>query len=152
MIRTFHPVGQGAFYTEQFNNGFTIVYDCGSETNISFVEKEIRNTFQQGDSIDAVFISHLHNDHINGLEFLLNYCNVSKIFLPLIAPADKILLQIENIILFGYNPTFENFLNSLMNEDNINNTTIIRIPVWENELNIADDEGIYMVKSFFEVL
>ncbi|MBP7496179.1 MAG: MBL fold metallo-hydrolase [Bacteroidales bacterium] len=146
MIRTFHPVGQGAFYTEQFNNGFTIVYDCGSETNISFVENEIRNTFQKGDSIDAVFISHLHYDHINGLDFLLKYCKVKKIFLPLITLGNKILLQIENIILFGYNPYFENFLNSLMNEDNnnINNTTIIRIPVLENETNILDNDGIYI--------
>lgn len=31
MIRTFHPVGQGAFYTEDFGD-FRIVYDCGSST------------------------------------------------------------------------------------------------------------------------
>ena len=34
--RTIHPVGQGAFYSEVFeNNGdvkFTMVYDCGTET------------------------------------------------------------------------------------------------------------------------
>lgn len=35
-IRTFHPVGQGAFYTERFYDEgqgkpvFTAVYDCGS--------------------------------------------------------------------------------------------------------------------------
>lgn len=28
MIRTFHPIGQGAFYTEKFDDGFTVVYDC----------------------------------------------------------------------------------------------------------------------------
>ena len=35
MIRTFHPVGQGAFYSEEFFNPegdcvFRAVYDCGS--------------------------------------------------------------------------------------------------------------------------
>jgi len=35
LIRTFHPVGQGAFYEERHSfgdNEFTIVYDCGSKT------------------------------------------------------------------------------------------------------------------------
>lgn len=34
--RTFHPVGQGAFYTEVFQSDtrhrFVMVYDCGNET------------------------------------------------------------------------------------------------------------------------
>ena len=37
LIRTFHPVGHGAFYTERFydengNNIANVVYDCGSKT------------------------------------------------------------------------------------------------------------------------
>lgn len=35
LIRTFHSVGQGAFYTEKHifdTNEFVIVYDCGSKT------------------------------------------------------------------------------------------------------------------------
>lgn len=31
MVRSFLPVGQGAFYTEQFDDGTTVIYDCGSE-------------------------------------------------------------------------------------------------------------------------
>ena len=34
--RTYHPIGQGAFYTEVFTNSdntkFVMVYDCGTET------------------------------------------------------------------------------------------------------------------------
>ena len=36
MIRSFLPVGQGAFYTERFNNvdgPINVVYDCGSYTD-----------------------------------------------------------------------------------------------------------------------
>ena len=42
MIRSFLPVGQGAFYTEQFDCGMNIVYDCGSSTGKSAVEEADR--------------------------------------------------------------------------------------------------------------
>jgi len=45
-IRTFHPVGQGAFYTEVFDNTFTMVYDCGTATNFSSIKSitEVNST------------------------------------------------------------------------------------------------------------
>ena len=95
MIRTFHPIGQGAFYTEFFNE-FTAVYDCGSDKNIDLIEAEIRATFERGTRIDAVFISHLHEDHVNGLEYLLDYCKVRRLFLPLLTDEEKIQLLIHN--------------------------------------------------------
>lgn len=54
MTRTIHPVGQGAFYTECFEDdvrAYNIVYDCGSETSFSvrnsLIEKEIKQTFEK---------------------------------------------------------------------------------------------------------
>ena len=44
MQRVFMPVGQGAFYIEKFNDGFTVVYDCGSYKNTSIVEENIKNS------------------------------------------------------------------------------------------------------------
>lgn len=70
MIRTFHSVGQGAFYSEDFDN-FKMVYDCGSYKNKDLIENEVKNSFDTKEVIDAVFVSHFHEDHINGLEFLL---------------------------------------------------------------------------------
>ena len=79
MTRAIHPVGQGAFYSERFCNNsdkksvlFTTVYDCGrqrafgkeSDTLLSSRIKEI-------DCVDLLFISHFHEDHINGVEELL---------------------------------------------------------------------------------
>ena len=55
MLRTFHPIGQGAFYTEEFSD-YTIVYDCGSDNNVDLIKSEIRNTFEENKIIDAVFI------------------------------------------------------------------------------------------------
>lgn len=86
MIRTFHPIGQGGFYTERFNNlpdKPMVVFDCGGKSK-GFMEKYI-DSFLPKDkkvTIEAVFISHLHDDHINGLQHLLHRANVKKIFLP----------------------------------------------------------------------
>lgn len=97
MVRSFLPVGQGAFYCECFegdNRKINIVYDCGSLTDVKIVEKEIRNYFQKGEIIDALFISHLDEDHINGIPFLLKYCKVKKIYFPLITSANKKIMGI----------------------------------------------------------
>jgi len=47
--RVLHPVGQGAFFTEQFfdNAGkavFNVVYDCGEYRTSKHLDKEIENT------------------------------------------------------------------------------------------------------------
>ena len=69
VVRTFHPVGQGGFYTETFDdstNKSMVVFDCGG--NSKKFMKEYMDSFLPSDKkaiIEAVFISHLHNDHIN---------------------------------------------------------------------------------------
>lgn len=129
MIRTFHSIGQGAFYTEQFDD-FTIVYDCGSDNNIPLIEKEIRNTFEQNQTIDAVFISHLHEDHVNGLEFLLDYCNVKKIFLPLINQNVRLSLHVYQVIeQTSVSPIIRTILDFGDNtQPNIGDTQIVFVP------------------------
>lgn len=67
MFRTINPIGQGAFYTEQFYNQYqkniyNIIYDCGSATEIRIVERNIDKIFNTIKTIDIVFISHLHDD------------------------------------------------------------------------------------------
>ena len=71
--RTLHPVGQGAFFSEQFFSSsneclFSVIYDCGS-TSKQLLYHEIE---QLEKSIDIMFISHFDNDHINGLKTLIN--------------------------------------------------------------------------------
>lgn len=99
MTRTIHSIGQGAFYTECFEDGdntYNVVYDCGSETTFSgrgkLIDNEITQTFKKGEVINALFISHFHNDHINGIEKLLKHCKVEYIFLPIIDNISKLLL------------------------------------------------------------
>ncbi len=86
MIRTIHPVGQGAFYSEEFTKKatnqvlFTTVYDCGSyngsKRNNAIKEIKERN------EVDLLFISHFHEDHINGVEDLLEKNPTAIIVIP----------------------------------------------------------------------
>ncbi|MDR0231383.1 MAG: MBL fold metallo-hydrolase [Dysgonamonadaceae bacterium] len=102
LIRTFHPIGQGAFYTERHtfnNNVFTIVYDCGSKTlSESEMERKISSTFRKNEKIDILFISHFHEDHVNGLDFLKNHCKIKRVVLPLLDEQAKALIKVSNFI------------------------------------------------------
>ena len=96
MIRSFLPVGQGAFFTEQFKSDeetINVIYDCGSSTSVKNINKMISSTFSKSEKIYAVFISHMHSDHMNGLEFLLEYCCVENVFLPYLTP-DNVTISI----------------------------------------------------------
>lgn len=111
MIRSFLPVGQGAFYCEQFMWNFeteriNIVYDCGSSTNVKLVEEQIKNNFEKDEIIHAVFISHLDEDHINGIPFLLKYCKVKKIFFPLLTEENAKYLRLYNLIKYNGRESF----------------------------------------------
>ncbi len=77
-VFTFYGIGQGLFYWGAIDNGmFNFVYDCGSQ-NLSLFEK----VGYPDSDIDFMVISHLHNDHINGLPILLKNRKIRKIFLP----------------------------------------------------------------------
>lgn len=90
MVRTFHPVGQGAYYTEQFLRGgrpvFTMAYDCGS-TSLTSEElaRVVRTSLPKGTEVDAVFISHFDSDHVNGLPEMLSAFHVRQLFLPFLS-------------------------------------------------------------------
>ena len=113
--RVFLPVGHGAFYTEKFYSEedntspvFSVVYDCGcfetakSQTSIKDYIKRINGIVDQlfldNETIDALFISHLHTDHILGVDHLIAHCNVKRIILPLLSKEDNLAMLINNLI------------------------------------------------------
>lgn len=105
MNRIFHPVGQGAFYSEHFK-GFTVVYDCGSaSTSLTKrqLETKINSSFYEKQEIDLLFISHFHADHVNGLDYLKKRCRIKRVVIPHLDNDAKTLLMVENAILKGYN-------------------------------------------------
>ncbi len=116
MIRSFQSVGQGAFYCEKFreyssDEDLNVIYDCGSLTDKLIVEREIRNNFNKGETIQAVFLSHLDEDHINGIPFLLKYCNVKKIYFPLITEENRQFMKLYCLKEYGSGFTY-NFIDN----------------------------------------
>ena len=157
MLRTFHPIGQGGFYSERFifqgGDNINIIYDCGSATDVKNVKQQIVATFKKGEVIHALFISHFHADHINGIKYLLEYCCIKKIFSPLITDEHKSLLKIKLLIeknsdafVFDFIDNPKETVKKLLKSHN----PPILIAVKWNEKNKEDDNRIRNNEEFYD--
>ena len=84
ITRIFHPVGQGAFYSERHDvdgQKFNIIYDCGS-FNVRQGTKVVEEAFDENEIIDSLLISHFDFDHISLLQTLIRRCQIRKVVLP----------------------------------------------------------------------
>lgn len=96
ILRTFHPVGQGAFYSER-HPGFNIVYDCGNWKNSKAAQKVVNQAFDKYDTIDILFISHFDYDHVSMIGTLRDSVkSIKHVVLPLLHDDEKILLKAFN--------------------------------------------------------
>ena len=105
--RTIHPVGQGAFYSEVFEEcgvvKFSMVYDCGTETPANKMDLSLKEQiidFSEhvaNRSIDLLFISHFHKDHISGLNYLSQKCNIKKTVIPMLTDELILLTRVRNL-------------------------------------------------------
>jgi len=89
--RIFHPIGQGAFYSERHEN-FNIVYDCGNWKNTKLADKIIKQAFFKDEVIDILFISHFDYDHVNKINTLNKHTRIKKVIMPLLHNDEKKLL------------------------------------------------------------
>ncbi len=108
VIRTFHPVGQGAFYSERHicdDKEYNIVYDCGTEwrnRGKSFIKNIVKQYYNKNETIDILFISHFDYDHVSMIDTLnKSVKNIKNVVLPLLHENDKIILSLV-FNLFGY--------------------------------------------------
>lgn len=111
MHRTFHPVGQGAFYTEEFRSAtrpqFTTIYDCGTETAAGVMDIPLGQQIQDfkyrllNNEIDLLFISHFHEDHVKGLDELLKGTKVKRLVIPMLTEDAILATRIRNLMLYG---------------------------------------------------
>ncbi len=108
MQRVFMPVGQGAFYIEKFNDNFTIVYDCGSYQDTFIVEENIKKSILDT-KIDLLVISHYHEDHINGLEYLFKNFDVKRMLMPYLNLTEKIKSFVDADIQNNNNNFYKDF-------------------------------------------
>lgn len=79
VTRTFHPVGQGTFFSERFymedqqGTVHNIVYDCGVKWGYKGkVKHVVTQAFTQSDVIEYLFISHLDYDHVSLVKTLID--------------------------------------------------------------------------------
>lgn len=88
--RVFHPIGQGAFYSERHQydeTEFNIVYDCGSASFQKYQDgiNVIKRAFNADDSIDILFISHFDYDHVSHIGYLKSRVKeIKKVVMPLL--------------------------------------------------------------------
>ena len=90
MRRIIHPVGQGAFYTEDFygQNGYVglVVYDCGTtkKAEKERLKEEIKR-LPEGKDVDILFISHFDKDHVCGIKDLMQGRKIKRVVIPQIS-------------------------------------------------------------------
>lgn len=99
LLRTIHNAGCGSFCTETFGYHswhkcrehdcfikyplFNVVYDCGSSDIKKEVQYQAEKYFNHCGYIDLLFISHLDNDHVNGIRALRRFMGEhTKVVLP----------------------------------------------------------------------
>lgn len=128
-IRTFHPVGQGAFYSERHSD-FNIVYDCGTMS-----PKKARPVVEDAFKykvVDILFISHFDKDHISSIPDLKKSASKIKVVvLPLLNN------QQRNLLLNFYSK-FSVDLKNIINDPESyfdSDTTIVRIQPTTNTFN-----------------
>lgn len=108
--RKLYPVGQGSFYAERFMDGdickACVVYDCGSMQEIkkkNKTQKEIdcwidellskQIIYQENKpTIDILFISHFHEDHVNGISQLIEKYHIKLVMMPFLESMEKDML------------------------------------------------------------
>ncbi len=156
LVRYIHPVGQGAFYTEQFfdeNNErlATVVYDCGAQSNKKAIEREINGMFVDTDNkmeIDILFISHFHEDHINGIAELKKRAKIKNVIIPLY-DNDKQLLLLATLRHRNKNDKLEELIKDPVSF--FSGSNVVRVKKWNNNeyqnLNPIDTEEIEREKD-----
>ena len=149
LTRVIHPIGQGGFYTETLknNNGneFNVVYDCGGNGQ-KFMSDYLDSCFPKRQTIDMVFVSHFHDDHINGLMHLLKKNDVRKLIIPQLTPDLMLEALFYNYQRTGaFNNRINQFLFSIYGQEFYGNrkTRIIQILP-----NIDDNNDGVIVEEF----
>jgi len=98
----YHNVGHGLFYSGEIklqnNTTFRFIYDCGSK-NVRLVSTSILRYKEDfgDDDINLLIISHLHSDHVSGLEELFNNFTIKDVILPYFSPIERLLIALRRI-------------------------------------------------------
>ena len=102
--RTQYPIGQGCFHaghvrwtieSSRRSDDFHYVYDCGTSDGSSALQDAILACRSQTSRIDALLVSHLDADHVNGLDRLLGSVSVATVYIPHVSAVAPVLEILE---------------------------------------------------------
>lgn len=132
IVRTFHPVGQGAFFSERFQiwkpkiETHNIVYDCG----VCYMKEKqavhvVNQDFAGKDEIDYLFISHLDYDHVSLTYAILP--RVKNIVLPLVSKEELIIAMMFFVVSeeSGAAMFFREIINRIENDNRRNSVIFV---------------------------
>lgn len=113
ITRTQHPVGHGGFHSGLISivegrpdgirtksnrpiASFSYVYDCGSERSDAFnSELSLYRAASLGVT-DVLFVSHLHADHINGIDRLCAMAPAKTVVVPYLDAVERLLFVLSD--------------------------------------------------------
>lgn len=147
ILRIFHPIGQGAFYSERHvNDNFNIVYDCGSLPERSKrPEQIVKQSFYNKTDIHILFISHFDADHVNRIKILKDNFNIHKVILPLLHDDEKLFVSKFNGIV-----TNNDFNTLVTNPQDFFAPSTIIISVSPDEKSKIQEEGIIEIENIIK--
>ena len=181
---TQYPVGQGGLHLGEIyvnnydlffntsNELYAYIYDCGAISNLDNLKKQIDDLIEnlilgKNNIVELnvklrklyIFISHLHQDHVNGLPYLRDKLIENNILLP----KDKIEIYFpftsdieKNIILcsFEYNDNipFDDFKQIVINPSSFlgDNFQVIFIDGNQRDNQVKDFQNNTILKDHFE--
>ena len=103
VTRCQYPIGQGCLSSGRIQCAhgecgravdYHYIYDCGS-TNQRPLSVAIDSYRKRTTSVDALFVSHLHVDHVNGIDRLLGAVRVHTVYIPYVDEVVPILDLIQ---------------------------------------------------------
>ena len=104
VTRTQYPIGQGCFHaghirwtskSSSTSDDVHYIYDCGSSDGSAALHDAIAACRRQTSWIDALFVSHLDSDHVNGIDRLLGSVSVDTVYIPYVDSVGPILEILE---------------------------------------------------------
>ena len=134
----FFPVGHGLTYAFKIDD-VHVLFDINRKCNL----KDL-NQFFGDQNIDFMILSHLHNDHINGLKKLSKVgFSINKIYIPYLDIDEQYLVELQFLIKTrqyqSYPEILENIRNAAAEMIEVEEYMSIKVPIWQ--FNIHQSRG-----------